>query len=535
MRSSFGYSLCLTSALIASAALASSHREAPGTTKTPKIDATDFYIFNSYEPGRGAFTTLIANYQPFQAPYGGPNYFTMDPDAIYEIQIDNVGDGAEHLTFQFKFTNALLNNTGETLSVGGNTVPIALRAIGPVAKPNDPNQGETESFTVNMITGNRRSGTSQPVTNATGGSATFAKPLDNIGNKTIANYATYAQQFIYNVTIPGCSTAGRMFVGQREEAFAVALGEIFDLVNFVPIEGDSAPGAGDKKGFPGGITQDPARNQLIGKYNVTSLALEVPTSCLVGSGNGVIGGWTSASLPQASLQDPSPAYEKQALVGGAYVQKSRLGMPLVNELVIGLNQKDLFNASSPNGDAQFATYVNTPTFPAILNALFLAPVNSTLGTSLATLAPTNFPRTDLAATYLTGFAGLNQMSTVTPSEMTRLNTKIAATPQAGQSTFGVVGGDMAGFPNGRRPGDDVVDITLRVAMGRLCYPVPINGAQTNLGLCTQDQAPVGNVAFTDGAPVSALGTQNAFPYLNNPIPGSPQTATNAVSPAATGH
>jgi hypothetical protein len=304
-----------------------------------------------------------------------------------------------------------------------------------------------------------------------------------------------------------------MFVGQREEAFAVALGEVFDLVDFVPIDGDSVPGNGDMKGFPGGIEQNPARNQLIGKYNVTSLALEVPTSCLTGSGNGTIGIWTTASLPQAALADPSPAYEKQNLYGGAYVQKSRLGMPLVNELVIGLDQKDLFNASSPSGDAQFANYVNTPTLPAILNALFLAPVNSTLGTSLTNLAPSNFPRTDLAAAFLTGIATLNQMKTVTPSEMLRLNTAIAPTPQATQSFLG----------------DNVVDITLRVAMGVLCYPLTINGTPTSLGYCTPSQAPVGNAQFTDGAPTNATLTQNAFPYLNDPIPGSPETATNAVT------
>ena len=138
-------------------------------------------------------------------------------------------------------------------------------------------------------------------------------------------------------------------------------------------------------------------------------------------------------------------------------------MPLVNELVIGLPDKDRFSASEPRFDGQFGTYVTNPTLPALLDALFRGAVNQTLGTNIANLAP-GLPRNDLATTFLTGFAGVNQMSTVTPSEMTRLNTGIPATPAAAQSHFGVAGGDLAGFPNGRRPGDDTVDLALRVGM-----------------------------------------------------------------------
>ncbi len=501
--------------------LASSHREAPGITKTPKVDATDLYMFRSYEPGRAGFVTFLANYQGLQGPGDGPNYFTLDPDAVYEIHIDNVGDGAEHLTYQFKMSNTLANGTGIALTVGGKSLPIALRAIPQVAGAN-ANVGETESYTLTLVTGDRRTGARAAVTNASGGGATFTKPIDNIGNKTVPNYAAYANQFIYNITIPGCSTPGRVFVGQRADAFAVNLSGAFDSVNFVPIEGDSAPGAGDGKGFPGGIKQNRANDEIVGKKNVDTFALEVPIACLVGTGNGVIGAWTTASLPQARLLDPSPSYTSTALQGGSYVQVSRLANPLVNELVIGLPDKDAFNASfPPNKDATFLNYVTNPTFPAILDALFKAPVNATLGSNFATLAPTNFPRNDLVATFLTGFATLNQLKTVTPSEIMRLNTAVNPTAQASQSTFGVVGNDLAGYPNGRRPGDDAIDITLRVAMGRLCYPIPISGTQTDLGLCKPADASTGMVAYTDGAPISAMDVQNAFPYLNTPIPGSP--------------
>lgn len=500
---------------------ASSHREAPAITESPKIDGTDLYMFRSYEPGRSAFVTIIANYQPLQEPYGGPNYFTMDPDAIYEIHIDNDGDARENLTYQFKFDNSLRNDTGVTLNVSGKTLPIALRHAGTIGSATDANQGETESYSLTLVTNDRRTGTRAAITNASGGSATFAKPIDNIGTKTIANYATYVAPFSYGITIPGCSTAGKVFVGQRAEAFAVNLGPVFDLVNFVPIEGASAPGANDSGGFPGGIKQNRANDDLVGKANITSIALELPIACITGTGNGVIGAWTTASLPQAQIGDPTPTYKKPQLQGGAYVQRSRLGMPLVNELVIGLPQKDLFNAVEPTEDGAVLDYVTNPTFPAILNLLFRGAVNTTLSANFADLAPNNFPRNDLVAAFLTGFTGLNKMSTVTPSEMLRLNTTTTATAQASQSTFGVVGNDLAGFPNGRRPGDDVVDIVLRVAMGRLCHPVPLNGVQTNLGLCTPQQAPTGMVAYTDGAPISAMELQNAFPYLNNPIPGSP--------------
>jgi Domain of unknown function (DUF4331) len=507
-----------TVALVATSipVLASSHREAPGITEMPKVDNTDVYAFRSYEPGREGFVTLISNFQPGENPGDGPNYYTMDPDAIYEIHIDNTGDAVEDLTYQFKFNNALKSDTGKTLTVGGKTLPIALRHIGPISAPNDANLGEDESYTVTQVSGNRRSGTRAAV------AGTFIKPFDNAGNKSIPNYAAYANQFIYNVSLPGCSTQARVFVGQRAEYFAVNLGPIFDLVNFVPIEGDNDPVYGNGSPFPGGITQSQDNQELIGKKNVTSIAMEVPIACLTGTGNGVIGVWSTASLPQAKLNKPNPTYRAPALYGGAYTQVSRLGMPLVNEVVIGLPQKDLFNAAKPTQDGALADYVTNPTFPAILDALFRAPVNATLGTSFTNLAPSNFPRNDLVATFLTGIATLNQLKTVTASEMLRLNTGISPTPRGSQSPLGVVGNDLAGFPNGRRPGDDTVDIVLRVAMGRLCHPVPIAGKPTDLGLCKPADAPTGLVAYTDGAPSSSSGVAGTFPYLTSPLRGSPR-------------
>ncbi|HEY4065866.1 MAG TPA: DUF4331 domain-containing protein [Burkholderiaceae bacterium] len=495
-------------------ALASSHREAPSITTTPKVDAADFYLFNSYEPGRAGFVTLIADYLPLQDGYGGPNYFKLDPNALYEIHVDNVGDAKEHLTFQFKFQNAL---KAKTLSVGGKDVAIPLTQFGAVSDPTGAALNVNETFTLDVVRGDRRTGAHASVTNAAGGSATFAKPSDNIGSKTIPNYAAYAAQFIYNVNIPGCTTPGKVFVGQRKDPFAVNLGVIFDLVN-VP----SAAFLLDP------ANKDAGADSLADK-NVTSLALEVPTSCLLASGSTdtVIGGWTTASLRQGSLQSPVPktGYQTTAVVGGAWTQVSRLGMPLVNEVVIGLGDKDKFNGSKPKDDAQFATYVTNPTLPALLEIALASPG----------IAPTNFPRTDLVTTFLTGIKGVNQQATVTASEMLRLNTAIAPTAYASQNRLGLLGGllgpapqDLAGYPNGRRPNDDVVDISLIAVMGGLCVA---NGTANTYGFgatCVPSAAPLGAAVFglhdgvdQAGAKVRAAGPLlTAFPYIGTPLGGA---------------
>jgi len=467
-------------------ASASSHREAPFVTQHPKVDATDFYMFRSYEAGRDGYVTIVANYEPLQDAYGGPNYFTLDPDALYEIEIDNNGDANEDITFQFRFTNTYNN---ATLNIGGKNVPVPLELLGPIGSgisSDDGNKNLIESYTVTVVRGNRRTGTAQTATNLSAGGTSFRKPLDNIGNKSIPDYAAYAASHIASIGIPGCD-AGKVFVGQRKDPFAVNLGEIFDLVNLDPV---GAPNA------------EP--NTLAYK-SVTALELEVPVACVAAGGSPVIGGWTTASLRQARVLNAAPkgvvagttASKGPQVVGGAWTQVSRLGMPLVNEVVIGLPDKDRFNASQPKDDAQFADYVTNPTLPALLQVLF------------GVQAPQVFPRTDLVAAFLTGVDGLNQPAGVVASEMLRLNTSIAAKPAAQQNNLGVLGGDTSGFPNGRRPGDDVTDIELRVAMGVLL---------------PADQAPAGQLPLTDGASESAADFDETFPYLKPSLPGSPNGA-----------
>ena len=503
---------------------ASSHREAPFITKYPQVDGTDFYLFKSYEPGREDYVTLIANYLPVQAAYGGPNYFPLDSEARYAIHVDNDGDSRADLSFLFEFQDVLPDGEALTLTVDGTEISSVLRNIAPIDSQSAPGLTHRETYTL-RVANNGRTSRARSAVHAETGTQTFSKPFDYSGTKTFGgpgNYRGYAESFIHPVDLPGCSEPARVFVGQRNEAFKVNLGEVFDLVNFVPIEGDSAPGAGDGDGFPGGVTQDPERN-ILARNNVTSLALEIHQDCLTAGDEAVIGAWTTASLPQVTIQNPRQTFERPEVTGGAFVQVSRLSAPLVNELVIGYDRKDRFNGSRPHRDGKFIDFVTNPGLPLILDVLFREPVNETLGTNLANLAPGNFPRNDLVTAFLTGFPGVNQPANVVPGEMLRLNTALGTTPRSEQHTLGVIAGDLAGFPNGRRPGDDAVDIALRVVMGALCHPLPLGdeGAGVNLGLCAPEDAPVGNVPFTDGAPLSARDLDNHFPYLLPPYPGSP--------------
>jgi hypothetical protein len=466
-------------------ASASSHREAPFIAGSPRVDGTDFYMFRSYEPGRSSYVTLLANYIPFQEPQGGPNFYNMDEKAIYAIHVDNDGSGRPDLSFEFEFKNTTKDFA---VPAGGKQIPVPLINIGTVNLAGT-NLNVVQSYTLKLVrNGDRRN--AQLIENESAESNKFLKPADNIGHKSIPNYPEYATQFVYDIEIPGCATLGRVFVGQRKESFFINVGEIFDLVNMNPLG-----------------PRDGKKNDLTSK-NITTIALEIPIACLTAGKDPVIGGWTTASLRK---WDGDPDYR----------QVSRLGMPLVNEVVIGLPDKDKFNESSPDHDAQFLNYVTNPSLPVLLNVLF----------GDAAKAP-GTPRNDLIAAFLTGVKGLNQPVHVNPSEMLRLNTSIAPTPPAKQNDLGVLGGDLAGFPNGRRPYDDVVDITLRVAEGALC------GAIGSCGNDTKD--PNNGAPYTDGvraagpdaADMHVSGMINpddiylsAFPYLYPPIPGSPQGAT----------
>lgn len=530
---------------------AASHREAPSITATPKVDGTDFYMFRSYENGRSDYVTLIANYQPLQDAYGGPNYFKLDPNALYEIHIDHNGDAKEDITFQFRFNNTLANaGKGIAIPVGSATVAIPLTQAGGVSKVADGNLNVAETYSLSVVRGDRRAGTSAAVTKADGTTRTFEKPSDYIGVKTMGNaaaYEAYAAQHVHSIKVPGCPAGkdmGKVFVGQRQEGFAVSLGPIFDLVN-APASAILDPK--NINAFAAASIQD---------KNITSIAIEIHKDCLTAGTDPVIGAWTTASLRQSQLVAPKPraGHQTAVIAGGAWTQVSRLGNPLVNEVVIGLPDKDAFNASKPTGDLQFATYVTNPTLPALLGLV--------LTNDLKGLAPTNLPRTDLLHVFLTGLTGVNRPANVIPSEMLRLNTAIAPVPYEQQNRLGLageilkVGGaanlgkatDLAGFPNGRRPKDDVVDIALVAVLGGLCVlntnadlGLVLAGDATNrnaLGLnsftipgttpttltsdCGAKNVPLGaNVANVhDGSDQAAVPFLTRFPYLNTPNAGS---------------
>jgi len=478
-------------------------------------------MFRSYETGHGSYVTFILNVGDLENKFAGPNYYALSAAHFYEIYVDNNGDAVEDLTFQFyygaQFAGGLTSapiaknefdclpaalpdvptHTGVALLIAGTNVTIPLKQFGAVDS-SGAGLNFIENYYINLLRGPRENPTSVVALTHSTGDSVFTKPFDNAGTKTIANYGSYASNFIYTLDSFGAQCGnGKVFVGQRAESFVINIGPIFDLINFVPIPG-----------FPGAITDDNANNALSQK-SVTAFVLEVPITCVVegGDASGVIGGWTA--LRQL-------VHANTTHVAGR--QTARLGHALVNELVIGLRDKAKFNKSPPSEDVAngFGLYVKYSTMAEILSILFVDAVNSFFQIQLSSIAPET-PRDDLVAVFLTGISGINQPPTVVPAEMLRLNTSVAVTAVASQSQFGVIGSDFAGYPNGRRPGDDVIDITLRVVMGVLCStPFTLSCGTNNAA----NPPPVGTVALLDGAPIDATFFQSAFPYLNNPLAGS---------------
>jgi len=466
---------------------ASSHGEAPGVLANPPSDATDIYAFRSYQVGRSNYAIIQALYNPLQTPQAGPNYFPLSNDYYYDILIDRDGDGIEEILYTFDVTSELASDGGLKLNVGPTgaqkSMSIPLKTLGQIdASKSDFSDvlNYIDTYTLSVTTGGKTSFVKELTT----GNTVFTIPFDNAGTKTIPNYKAYSAKYMYNVNFPQCGTPGRVFVGQRKDPFYIALGQTFDLVNY---QGDMLPIVDG----PGGVTNSKLHND-INRLSVDAFVLEVPISCLVGNKGPVIGVWTRTRSKATGKQN------------------QRMGNPLVNELIIGLDDKDKWNKVTPKDDVLFKDYFNYPTFPEILNILFAARVG------VDRIAPTNFPRNDLNYVLQQGLPGLNLLTkSGALCDMIRLNTSVPATPQMTQSPLGVIGGDSAGYPNGRRPGDDAVDITLRVAMGVLCT-TPFN---TYLQ-CAATDAPTGSVAFGDGASASAKDFPNVFPFLNAPLPGA---------------
>jgi len=429
---------------------ASSHREAPLISQDPLADNTDLYAFVS--PTSQDKVTIIANFIPLEAPYGGPNYYKFDDNVLYEIKIDNNGDAREDVTFQFRFKTSVMNQ---------NTF---LYNTGPIASLDDPNWNVRQSYTVTRVlgsTGNRSTVLATDV----------PTPPVNIGIRSTPNYEALAAAAVRQL-----SGGIQVFAGQRDDPFFVDL-NVFDLLAVPPA--------------------DTHNSDSLAGYNVHTIAIEVPMAMLAANGttptsagdpNAVIGVWSTASRPSTTVRKTGDAKSQ-----GNTIQVSRLGNPLVNEVVIPRGAKDLFNSLEPVDDAAALPFVLDPEVPKLLSLLF-------------GIQSPPAPRNDLVTIFLTGIPGLNQPPGVRPSEMLRLN--MAIPPSSQPSPYGVLGNDIAGFPNGRRLTDDVVDIALRAMAGA----TPLT-PQFNVGINTQ---------LGDGVAANDRPFLPVFPYVGTPHAGNKQ-------------
>ncbi len=438
-------------------ALASSHREAPITALDPLADITDLWAFRSYDSSGNDTSppsiTMIMGVNPFAEPANGPNWFPFDPHILYQIHIDNNNDGLDEVVFQFRFSTQYQLPTVPT-GLAGFTGPGSTSAPGVPPQITDfsnPGLNFRQTYTVTMI----KNGVSTPIANSDG-SPFYAVPA-NAGPRTM-NYADLYAAGTYADTREGISA----FAGTVDDPFFIDLGAAFDTVNLRAISGGS--------GVPGVLTpSEDAANQnfvsdTVSGFAVDVIALQVPIAMLTSTGNiepptsphATIGIWASTSRPGVTIRvAPKPTVYSPNL----YSQVQRIGNPLINELIIGIGSKDYWSMTKPVNDSQFAPFDLNPTFVTIVDSLYsvLAP---------GALYSPPAPRTDLLplVQYVPPIAASG-----TPAgpiaDLLRLNTGVAPTAPGAASRLGLLAGDGAGFPNGRRLADDVVDITLRVAVG----------------------------------------------------------------------
>jgi hypothetical protein len=516
----------------------SSHREAPESSKDPAADSTDVYAFVS--PDNPSTVTLIANYIPFESPDSGPNFYEFADDVQYDINVDNNGDGLPDITFRFRFTTAetaaassyFLYNTGQITAPSGGTYP---------------NWSRPQTYTLTRIDyGHGRAATSTVL-----GTDLIVPPC-NIGPLSTPNYETaLAAPALQSVSKSGYSAT--VFAGQRAEGFYVDLGAVFDLGNLRPFQKDrsSSPFTSAAMGV-----------NSTDRVNVHSLALQVPIAQLTSTksvpssptaAGAVIGVWTAASRQKVRIYG---GHNGETVSSGPFVQVSRLGNPLVNELIIPMAKKDLFNSQPPVNDKQFATYFANPGLAQLLPALYDG-VFPNLAAYNSANQPPNNARADLVAILLTGIpAGVIAPTYTTltgngsvQADMLRLNVAIPPTT-SNPSNLGALGGDIAGFPNGRRVFDDVATIELRAVAGATLGLVKTYTPDAAAGAPGAGSGYVNFGLTTGGSDLQASGqggspapTEHylpAFPYLAVPHSGydasTPVAATggNDLAGAATG-
>ncbi len=437
-------------------ATASSHREAPLISDDPSADNTDLYAFVS--PDRPDTVTIIANYIPFEDPAGGPNYYRFDPTALYEIHVDNNGDARDDVTYGFRFKTTVGNR---------NTF---LYNTGPVTSPTDPDLNVKQTFTVTRSTRDGRQvlGSDVPV------------PPANVGPRSNPTYDPF-------MGVADLGGGRKVFAGPRDDPFFVDLGSIFDLGGLRPFNAAHLIPLATQAG------QDGVLN-----YNTHSIAIQVPKTDLLRApaANGTVGVYASASRPRISVLRGNGTIDTD----GPFVQVSRLGNPLVNEVLIPLGKKDLWNASEPRNDSDFLDRYTSPELAGLVNLLYPA---------LPDAPTTN--RGDLVAVLLTGVPGLNNTGD-RKADLLRLNTAI--NPTANPNPLGALAGDFQGFPNGRRLADDVTDIEVRAIA---CGYGPILASA--LGLCNLSP----NNVVGDGVDANENAFLNQFPYVAAPNQGYAHT------------
>ena len=489
------------SVALSNGAMAASHREAPQIANDPAADNTDFYMFRSWtNPGNVVF---ILNVIPVQEPSGGPNYFNFGDDVLYRINVDTNADGKEDIVYEIRFKTEI---RGPLASL---QLPLASVALPPItALDGSGSEGLIlrQSYTVTQV----RNGVSVDL-----GTQTMYAVPSNAGPLTMPDYEALAAQGVFAL-----ANGGKAFAGQRDESFYIDLGGTFDTLNLrrTPPVLTAAEDAND--------AVNPFGVDTLSGFNVSSIAIEVPIASVTGNPNAVIGAYASTErqkvrvlLPKDTIRHTPGASQGSVAQraggvnqAGPFTQVSRMGNPLVNELVIGLDQKDRWNTTDPSDEAQFAGFY--------LNSRLATAINLRFGTNIPT---TN--RTDLVNALLK-YPSQPQSGTCAATdcaELLRLDLAVPPTPPASQKRLGVLAGDNAGWPNGRRPNDDVTDIALRVVAGIL-----IGTPEGNLRLGD-------GVNFNAGAPgtnVTANGIYTVFPYLPTPHDGRNRRHIDCGEPLA---
>ena len=477
-----GTLLCSTAVV---PSFASSHAEAPLISMDRFADNTDTYAFRSVEAGRSGFVTLIANFIPLQEPSAGPQWFRFDDTVLYEIKIDNTGDGREDIGFQFRFTSNRINS---------NTVlgAAAVNQDGVISSIADPDNNQPQFYSVTRINYVNGTQTSRRFL----GKGMRVPPV-NVGPKVTPNYET-------NLGQPAVTTlggGGKVFAGTRDEYFYIDLG-VFDALNLRSV------------GATGGIDSTKG-------YNISTIALELPIQDLTRGAvvptsptqpEAVIGVWSTASRRSVRVMSADGSEDQS----GEFRQISRLGNPLVNEVVIPVGLKDAFNSLSPAVDGtipEVVTAITDPEIARLLRAVFGITIPPPPRNDLVQIFGTGIPVNAVTGPNYTTF-----LSDGTAHEYLRLNVAIPPTAIGSQNRLGLLGGDVAGFPNGRRVFDDVTDIALRAVAGGTPFTPATNIAPNNtLG---------DGVSFNPEGPLLTR-----FPYLlppnqgNQPRPSSTPTTT----------